>query len=97
MYDADGLPSRAVVIEAGSPERASGDGKSDAAGQSSEAAGRSLAAGEKEKLERELERWSELKQEERGRIEDRLKALAPSAEREQLLKEYGRRLLGIKQ
>jgi hypothetical protein len=59
-------------------------------------AGESLAMGEREKLQRELERWSDLKQEERGRIEDRLKSLPPSDEREQLLQEYGRQVLGVK-
>jgi hypothetical protein len=47
-------------------------------------------------LQKDLARWGELKQEERGRIEDRLKTLPPSEEREQLVKEYGRKLLGIK-
>jgi hypothetical protein len=47
-------------------------------------------------LQKELERWGELKQEDRSRIEDRLKTLPPSEDREQLFKEYGRQLLGIK-
>jgi hypothetical protein len=51
---------------------------------------------EREALQKELERWAELKQEERGRIEDRLKTLPPSEEREQLVKDYARKLLGIK-
>jgi hypothetical protein len=55
-----------------------------------------LKSEERDTLQKELERWGELKQEERGRIEDRLKTLPPSEEREQLVKEYGRKLLGIK-
>ena len=42
-----------------------------------------------------MERWNELKQEERGRIEDRLKSLPESEEREQLVKVYGRQILGL--
>ena len=51
---------------------------------------------ERDTLQKGLERWGDLKQEERGRIEDRLKTLPPSEEREQLVKEYGRKLLGLK-
>jgi hypothetical protein len=50
---------------------------------------------ERERLKQELEHWGELKQEERGRIEDRLKSLPESEEREQLITEYGRRMLGL--
>jgi hypothetical protein len=46
-------------------------------------------------LHKDLARWSDLKQEERGRIEDRLKNLPPSEEREQLVKEYGQQVLGL--
>jgi hypothetical protein len=42
-----------------------------------------------------LERWTELKQEERGRIEDRLKNLPASETRELLVAEYGRQVLGL--
>jgi hypothetical protein len=79
------------VVDA-QPERLSAEAKSDDAVPASEP----LTTGEREKLQRELERWSELKQEERGRIEDRLKSLPPSDEREQLLQEYGRQVLGVK-
>ena len=37
-----------------------------------------------------------IQKEERDRIEERLKTLPPSDEREELVKEYGRQLLGIK-
>ena len=57
---------------------------------------RPLTTDEREKIHKALERWSDLKQEERGRIEDRLKTLPPSEEREQLVAEYGRQILGIK-
>ena len=55
-----------------------------------------LRAQERAQLQKELDRWAELKQEDRGRIEERLKTLPPSEDREQLVKEYGRQLLGIK-
>jgi hypothetical protein len=50
---------------------------------------------ERDRLQKTLERWTELKQEERGHIEDRLKNLPDSEEREQLVKEYGRQILGL--
>jgi hypothetical protein len=50
---------------------------------------------ERQQLKKDLDRWNELKQEERGRIEDRLKTLPTSDDREVLVREYGRQLLGI--
>jgi hypothetical protein len=94
MYDDTGHPKQAVVIGSlRDPEDAEGD-MNDAT-QSAEPAVQVLTATEADKLQKELERWSELSQEERGRIEDRLKALPPSEERERLLKEYGRQMLGL--
>ena len=92
MYDANGRPHRAVVLDAQLEALTSAEANSDDAVPASEP----LATGEREKLQRELERWRELKQEERGRIEDRLKSLPPSDEREQLVQEYGRQVLGVK-
>ena len=92
MYDANGRLHRAVVLGAQPQVNASAEAKSEDAVPASQP----LATGEGEKLQRELERWSDLKQEERGRIEDRLKSLPPSDEREQLLQEYGRQVLGVK-
>src|SRR3990172_12822492 len=92
MYDADGPPHRAVVLDAQPEALTSVEANSDDAVPASEP----LATGEREKLQRELERWRELKQEERGRIEDRLQSLPPSDEREQLVQEYGRQVLGVK-
>ena len=83
---------RAVVLGAQPRALASAEAQSEDA----VAANQPLATGEREKLQSELERWSDLKQEERGRIEDRLKSLPPSDEREQLLQEYGRQALGVK-
>jgi hypothetical protein len=95
MYDADGRPNRAVVLTA-SEEK---DGRIAAQSQDAQAKERvlqPLTAAEQEKIHKELERWSDLKNEERGRIEDRLKNLPPSQERELLIAEYGRQLLGVK-
>jgi hypothetical protein len=93
IYDERGRPSRAVVLggqlEEASPVPANSSQTPDPAAQP-------LKAEERDNLHKDLERWGELKQEERGRIEDRLKALPDSEEREQLVKEYGRKLLGIK-
>jgi hypothetical protein len=93
IYDERGRPSRAVVLggqlEEASPVPANSSQTPDPAAQP-------LKAEERDNLHKDLERWGELKQEERGRIEDRLKALPDSEEREQLVKEYGRKLLEIK-
>ena len=93
IYDERGRPSRAVVLggqlEDASPVPANSSQTPDPAAQP-------LKVEERDYLHKDLERWGELKQEERGRIEDRLKALPDSEEREQLVKEYGRKLLGIK-
>jgi len=95
VYDEEGYPKRAVVLDArpeirGTPASASGTGSS------AEPVIEPLRAQERAQLQKELERWAELKQEDRSRIEERLKTLPPSEDREQLVKEYGRQLLGIK-
>jgi hypothetical protein len=93
IYDERGRPNRAVVLGAQVDEAVRiPAGSSHAA----EPVVQPLNPEERNMLEKGLERWGELKQEERGRIEDRLKSLPPSEEREQLVKEYGRKLLGIK-
>ena len=91
MYGDDGRPNRAVVLAA-----APDNNKQLLASQQSEPTSSPLTAKEREKIQAELVRWSDLSQEERGRIEDRLRTLPPSEEREQLVAEYGRQRLGIK-
>ncbi len=93
MYDNDGHPNRAVVLG-----NRSNDGSSQLAHPMpiNEPIIQPLTTDEREKIQKALDRWSDLKQEERGRIEDRLKTLPPSEEREQLVAEYGRQILGIK-
>ncbi|MBM4297638.1 MAG: hypothetical protein FJ143_07855 [Deltaproteobacteria bacterium] len=88
MYDDRGRPHRAVVLGAQPVLDLIPTANAD------------LAAGpitieERDQIKKDLDRWNELKQDERGRIEDRLKTLAPSDDREILVKEYGRQLLGI--
>jgi hypothetical protein len=90
MYDGEGRPHRAVVLGA---QPVIGD--QSGAAVKSEPAVQPLTVEERGKLQKDLERWAELKQEERGRIEDRLKNLPASDEREQLVKEYGRQILGL--
>lgn len=91
LYDASGRPNRAVVLGA-QPVAAKLE-----EGAQTEPSKQPLSAQEQVKLQQELTRWRELKQEERSRIEERLKDLPPSAGREQLVSEYGRRVLGISQ
>ena len=93
IYDERGRPNRAVVLGSQVDRAAVVPGESS---QTAEPVVQPLDPGERDTLQKGLERWGELKQEERGRIEDRLKILPPSEEREQLVKEYGRKLLGIR-
>lgn len=93
IYDERGRPNRAVVLGGQVDDVARISANSSHTG---EPVIQPLTPEEREVLHKDLERWGELKQEERGRIEDRLKTLPASEEREQLVKEYGRNLLGIK-
>ena len=90
MYDDKGHPNRAVVL-AVRPENAD----ESAVVAKSEPKAESLSPEEQDKLQKDLERWNDLKQEERGRIEDRLKNLPQSDERDQLLKTYGKQILAL--
>jgi hypothetical protein len=96
MYDEMGQPKRAVVLEARPEVGSARVADSRVEAQNAEPAVEPLTAEEKAQLQKELEGWSELKKADRSRIEDRLRTLAPSEDREELLKEYGRQLLGIK-
>jgi len=90
MYDEKGHPHRAVVLST-RPDVA--DAR--AAAAKIEPVVQPLSADERDKMQKDLERWSELKQEERGRIEDRLKNLPESDERDQLIKLYGTQILAV--
>lgn len=89
LYDEQGRPRRAVVLST-QPEVvnvAAEPVKAEPAAP--------LSKEERDNLQKGLEHWSELKEEERGRIEDRLKTLPESEEREQLVILYGRQRLGL--
>jgi len=89
MYDKTGRPNRAVVLGARVETPKS------APAQKPDSTEAHLTAEERDKLMKELERWSDLNKEERGRIEDRLKSLPASDDRDQLVREYGRQVLGL--
>lgn len=84
MYDDNGRPRQAVVL-----------GAQPLPAPIVELTVAPLTLQERDRLKKDLERWNELKQEERGKIENRLKSLPTSDDREILVKEYGRQLLGI--
>ena len=88
MYDESGRPHRAVVIGAQPVVDA-------APVQNSEPAAAPISLEERDQIKKELDRWNDLKKEERGKIEERLKTLPSSEDREILVKEYGRQLLGM--
>jgi hypothetical protein len=87
VYDQKGRPHSAVALGASAPL---------ATVPARETVSRPLTIEEREQLKKDLERWNELKQEERGRIEERLRGLPPSDDREILVREYGRQVLGLK-
>jgi len=90
-YDTAGRPLRAIVLEA---RPAGGDATTSERKPASEPP--PLTEAEKDQLSASLKRWNELSDEARGRIQDRLRSLPTSEEREELIKEYGRQLLGIR-
>ena len=97
MYDEKGRPERAVVLGMTPEPRREAPAtaeKPDTSG--ADPGAEPLTADERAQLQKELEHWSELKKEDRGRIEARLKELPASEDREQLISEYGRQILGIK-
>lgn len=96
MYDEKGLPRRAVVLATRPEFRLTPPADSKVDLRTVEAPAENLTPEERTELQQELERWGELTPQDRSRIEHRLKGLSPSEDREQLLKEYARQLLGIK-
>ncbi len=89
VYDREGRPHSAVVLGAPAPEV-----KNTTITAAPPIA--HLTIEERDRLKKELDRWNELKQEERGRIEERLRNLPPSDDREILVREYGRQVLASK-
>ena len=92
MYDDTGRPNRAVVLNAHLEE--SRDHGAEAL-TSKTSALLALTPEEREEVQKELDRWKDLSKEEQGRIEDRLKTIPASEDRDRLVAEYGRRILGI--
>jgi hypothetical protein len=88
MYDENGRPQRAVVLAV--PPVATVNPI-----QNAEVAAEPVTLEERDQLKKDLERWNELKEDERSRVEERLKTLPSSDDREILVKEYGRQLLRI--
>ncbi len=95
LYDEAGRPSAAVVVGT-LDDHPSVAANATVAPADRAAVAQPLTPEERSKLEKDIERWGELKKEERGRLEDRLKNLPASEERDQLVKEYGRQVLEIK-
>jgi len=90
-YDGNGRPVRAIILEA-RPDRGSETAPADKAASGT----RPLTTAEKEELSASLKIWNELTDEARWRLEERLRSLPPSDDREEMLKEYGRRILSAK-
>ncbi|MGZ8482708.1 MAG: hypothetical protein ACXW6R_02100 [Candidatus Binatia bacterium] len=86
VYDQKGRPHSAVVLGARPP---AGVEASNTAAPIAP-----LTIEERDRLKKEIDRWNELKQEERGRIEERLRNVPASEDREILVREYGRQVLG---
>ncbi len=86
IYDEQGQPRRAVVLSAAAEP-------AERSAAASEPAVSPLGAEDREKLQNELERWSDLKPEDRSRLEERLKNLPQSGERDRLVQLYGRQIL----
>jgi type II secretory pathway component GspD/PulD (secretin) len=87
VYDREGRPRSAVVLGAQPPPEKNTATVSPVA---------PLTIEERDRLKKELDRWNELKAEERSLIEARLRNLPPSEDREILVKEYGRQVLASK-
>ena len=88
LYDDKGRPSRALVLNAQPVVVRTLDETA-----KPEPSRQPLSVEERDKLQQDLSRWRELKQEERSKIETRLKSLPANEERDRLMSEYGRQVL----
>ena len=95
MYDETGRPSTAVALGT-LEEKPNFVANATVTGEAKDSGPQPLTLEERDKIKKDLDRWAELKKEDRGRIEDRLKVLPASEDRDQLVKEYGRQVLEIK-
>ena len=96
MYDDDGRPNRVVVLGTLPDDGTTHSAVNEPPAPINKPIAQPLTTDEREKIQKALERWNDLQQEERSQIEVRLKTLPPSEEREQLVAEYGRQILGLK-
>jgi len=87
VYDKEGRPHSAVVLGA-QPLAVNNTTTAEPIAP--------LTIEERDRLKKELDRWNELKQEERSRIEARLRNVPPSEDRDILVREYGRQVLALK-
>jgi hypothetical protein len=87
VYDKEGRPHSAVVLGAQPPA---------VTNPTAVPATAPLTIEERDRLKKEIDRWNELKQEERSRIEARLRNVPPSEDRDILVREYGRQVLALK-
>jgi hypothetical protein len=92
IYDGNGQPSRVLVLRPQAPQQT--DARSGVVEPDANTPNASPMA-ERDSIEKELKRWSELDREKRARLEDRLRRLPPSDERAELVAEYGRQSLGL--
>jgi len=90
MYDESGQPRRAVVLGAQPVQSVS-------LAEDVEIIAAPMTLEERDRIKKDLDRWNELKHEDRKQIEERLKNLPSSEDREILVKEYGRRLMDTSQ
>jgi hypothetical protein len=90
-YDTSGRPVRAIILEA-LPQ----SGVETNPAEKPAVQAQPLTTTEKDQLTASLRLWGELKDDARGQIEARLRSLPPSEDREEMLKEYGRRVLEAK-
>jgi hypothetical protein len=92
MYDQKGEPYRAVAIDSRSEDNADDSPILKISNTPVQA----LTAEERGLLQKQIELWDDLKSDARARVEERLKSLPKSPERDDLVREYGRQILGIK-
>jgi type II secretory pathway component GspD/PulD (secretin) len=90
LYDENGQPHRAVVLGVQPLPLVSASLKRP------DSIAAPITIEEIDKLQQDLDRWNDLNEEERDRIEERLRNSPPSDEREFLVREYGRQILGLK-
>ena len=92
VYDPDGRLTGVIALEKGVPQPRSDSLPSDEQKQKAEF--QKLTAPEREALMREFRLWSKLSAEDRESIHARLKTIPASQERDELIKEYVRLVLG---